>query len=123
MLKPDTKLRKALGARAKQIRLSKSLSPSDVAERMNLDESAVRAIEAGRRGLSLETLIALATTLGCEPGELLGDKGSPAVPLGEIARQADGLSAEWQTLVLEIIRGIRLRAGQERGRNPAKVPR
>ncbi len=47
------------------------LLQSELAERTGLNQQRVSLIEAGKRNITLKTLIALAAAFGIEPGDLL----------------------------------------------------
>lgn len=58
----------------KAIREKKGLKQTDIAEKLNINQSAVAAWETGKALPRAETLIALADILECSIDELLGRK-------------------------------------------------
>jgi transcriptional regulator with XRE-family HTH domain len=55
--------------RVRQIRISKGIMSSYVAEQLGLSASAYSAIEHGKRPLRVELIVPLARVLGVSPGE------------------------------------------------------
>ena len=106
-----------IGRRVKEARKHLSLTQAELAERLDLEAVTVRAIEAGRRGLSLDSLIRLASALHITPGALL-DAGptSPTSVGQEAALLVDALEPEWQKSALVILRELHARVGGSKRR-------
>ena len=105
----DRKLREALGGRVKRRREALKLTQARLGEKVGMDESAIRAVEAGRRGLSLETLVSMSKALKCGTGELVGDEVRFGYAESEITAIVRELDEEWQAIVLETLRSVRNR--------------
>lgn len=86
------------------------LTQVQLADRIHVDDSTVRAIELGRRGASLDMLFALAEVLGTSPGALLGDTPSVDASAGEAAEIVSSLDNEWKKTSLEILRSLQRHA-------------
>lgn len=69
MTTPDPKM--VLARNLRRIRIATGLSQEDLAARAGLHRTYVSSIERGHRNVSVENIFALATALGCEPGELV----------------------------------------------------
>ncbi|MBS2031599.1 MAG: helix-turn-helix transcriptional regulator [Deltaproteobacteria bacterium] len=106
-------LRKEIGRRVREARVRLELTQAELAGRLDLEEPTIRAIEAGRRGLSLDSLVRLAEALGIQPGVLV-DAGEPKpTSLGrEAAKLVDGMSPAWQRAAVRILREIRQQQGK-----------
>ena len=63
-------------------RLRRELSPSDLARLAGVSPSAISQVERGERGLSLDTLLALAGRLNITLDELLGGEVTPDYRIG-----------------------------------------
>jgi transcriptional regulator with XRE-family HTH domain len=98
----------AIGRRVRQARSRLELTQAELAERLRLEESTVRSIEAGRRGVSVETLLRLADALHVPPGALLEDEGGSKLPVEtEAARIVHDLGDQgWQTTALRMLREL-----------------
>lgn len=59
--------------RVRQIRLSKGIKSSYVAEQLGLSASAYSAIEHGKRPLRVELIVGLARILSVNPGDFFVD--------------------------------------------------
>ena len=59
----------------RRVRAQRRLSQSDLARRVGVSPSAISQAEAGRRGLSLDTLLAVSGALGMGLDELLANRG------------------------------------------------
>lgn len=99
-------LRQRVGERVRARRTELALTQEALAERLDLDESTVRAIESGRRGVSLETLVALADCLEVEPGTLVDDVVAPATHEIDAARLVKSLDPRWQASALRLLREL-----------------
>ncbi len=62
---------KAFGYRIGMARTKLGISQEELAGRAGMHLTTVNKIECGRGGPSVESLVRLATGLGCDPGELL----------------------------------------------------
>lgn len=105
-------LRKRVGERVRQRRTECELTQEALAERLDLDESTIRAIEAGRRGVSLEVLVALAQALQVEPGALIDEKTVVSTNETEAARLVRALDTGWQKSAVRILREIHRRCAE-----------
>lgn len=98
---------KALGKHVRKARRDLGLTQDELAERLNMEESTVRAIEAGRRGVSTATLMNLAAKLQTTAGVLLGEKREHLKPVeAEAAKLVGDLEGAWQHSALKILREI-----------------
>lgn len=72
MSTPDeTKLLKAFGRRIAEVRKSKRVTQSELAERVNMSVVTIAYIETGKRWVRLSTLDKIAKSLGVSISELL----------------------------------------------------
>ena len=71
-----------VGAALRSYRMRRELSQSDLARLAGVSPSAISQVERGERGLSLETLLALATRLNITLDELLGGEVTPDYRIG-----------------------------------------
>lgn len=71
-----------VGAALRAYRLRRELSQSDLARLARVSPSAISQVERGERGLSLETLLALADRLNVTLDELLGGEVTPDYRIG-----------------------------------------
>jgi transcriptional regulator with XRE-family HTH domain len=71
-----------VGAALRAYRLRRELSQSDLARLAGVSPSAISQVERGQRGLSLETLLALAGRLNITLDELLGGEVTPDYRIG-----------------------------------------
>ena len=55
---------KASGARIRELRIAKNLTQDDLAEQMNVSHGYISFIESGKRGCSVDVLIALLNLFG-----------------------------------------------------------
>jgi transcriptional regulator with XRE-family HTH domain len=100
-------LREKIGKRVRAARLQLDLTQAELAGRLELEEPTVRSIEAGRRGVSIESLLRLADALRVTPGELLDLDPTKTTTIGqESARLIEELSPTWQKAVLRIVREV-----------------
>ena len=106
-------LRQRLGDRVKRRRSQLGLRQADLADRLGLDDSTVRAIEAGRRGVSMDTLVALASALAVPAGSLIDDEPTSDHGLdAEAARIVRALDPSWQRAAVTILVTIRDQASR-----------
>jgi len=71
-----------VGAALRAYRLRRELSQSDLARLAGVSPSAISQVERGERGLSLETVMALAQRLNVTLDELLGGEVTPDYRIG-----------------------------------------
>ncbi len=71
-----------VGAALRAYRLRRELSQSDLARLAGVSPSAISQVERGARGLSLETLLTLASRLNITLDELLGGEVTPDYRIG-----------------------------------------
>jgi len=71
-----------VGAALRAYRLRRDLSQSDLARLAGVSPSAISQVERGERGLSLETLLTLASRLNITLDELLGGEVTPDYRIG-----------------------------------------
>jgi transcriptional regulator with XRE-family HTH domain len=81
-----------VGAALRAYRLRRELSQSDLARLAQVSPSAISQVERGERGLSLETLLALAGRLNITLDELLGGEVTPDYRIGR-RRSLDDVAA------------------------------
>lgn len=62
---------KRLGENLKEIRMSKNITQSELAEKLSADKSFVSNIENGKTNPTLSTITSLAKALGVSTNELL----------------------------------------------------
>ena len=55
---------KASGARIRELRIAKNFTQDDLAEHMNVSHGYISFIESGKRGCSVDVLIALSNLFG-----------------------------------------------------------
>ena len=55
---------KASGARIRELRIAKNLTQDDLAEHMNVSHGFISLIESGKKGCSVDVLIALSNLFG-----------------------------------------------------------
>ena len=68
----DTKaFQKKVGAKVKKIRVAKRIRLVDLSYDLDLTKQAVNNIEAGRKNITLGTILKLSNALEIEPWELL----------------------------------------------------
>ena len=67
--------RQELGARVREIRVTKNLTRDQLASKCELSSKFIYEIEKGKKGLSVESLMKLAKGLSCNCDEILiGEK-------------------------------------------------
>ncbi len=99
---------KKLGSRIREERLSMNLTQTQLAEAANISDTFVGAIERGERGLALDTLVSIATTLGVTVDYLLAD----SIPVNDTNIVAqfrqiiDGQSLERKRMAIGLLRAI-----------------
>ncbi len=96
----------AIGRRIRATRHARGLTQAALAEAVDVEEPTIRALEAGRRGPSIETLVAVARALDVHAGVLLDD-APPAQGDDEAARIVAGLSPSWRSFALRTLRDLK----------------
>ncbi len=99
-------LYEAIGRRIRTARNARGLTQAVLAEAASVEEPTIRAIEAGRRGPSVETLVAIARALDVHAGILLDD-APPATGDDEAARIVAALSPSWRAFALRTLRDLK----------------
>ena len=61
---------KASGARIRELRIAKNFTQDDLAEHMNVSNGYISFIESGKRGCSVDVLIALSNLFGVSGGNV-----------------------------------------------------
>lgn len=109
-----------IGQRVRDARKRLGLSQVALADRLPMEEATVRAIESGRRGLSISSLFRLAKALHLSPGDLLEDRRDRRdVDETELVSLFRELSPSWRSSLLKIVREVHraaLAPGARRGR-------
>ena len=102
-----------IGVRVKKAREDLGLTQAQLAGRLRLEPVTIRSVEAGRRGLSLETLVSVAKALHVPPSALLEGDAPDLSPLAqEVAELVGELDEGWQRTVLEVVRSINAQVAQ-----------
>ncbi len=96
----------AIGRRIRTARTARGLTQAALAEAVAVEEPTIRALESGRRGPSIETLLSLARALDLHAGVLLDD-APPAVGDDEAARIVASLSPSWRAFALRTLRDLK----------------
>ena len=94
-----------LGRGLERVRRERNLTQSDLARIGGVTPSAISQAEAGRRGLSLDTLLVLSERLGVSLDDLLS---SATVPDYVLARRPRGLEGPKQALLDDPRAGLRV---------------
>lgn len=103
----ETSLAKSLGRNVRKARRDLGLTQAYLAERLDLEEATVRAIEADPRGVSVETLLKLAAELRTRVGVRLGEeKESRSALHAEAAKLLDDLDRTSRHSALNILREV-----------------
>jgi len=61
---------KKVGAKIKKIRIEKGMKQVDLAYDIDVNKQAINNIEAGRKNITLSTVLKLSNALGITPSEL-----------------------------------------------------
>jgi transcriptional regulator with XRE-family HTH domain len=96
-----------VGAALRAYRLRRELSQSDLARLARVSPSAISQVERGERGLSLETLLALAGRLNVTLDELLGGEVTPDYRIGRRHSFADAPAGSVRPLLDDAEAGLR----------------
>jgi transcriptional regulator with XRE-family HTH domain len=75
-----TELRRAFATNLRRLRHGKGISQEDLAYEAGINRSYMSKLEKGATYPGLEIIAKLATTLGCEPAELLKLPAGAALP-------------------------------------------
>ena len=100
----DEKALGRVGRGLQRIRQERNLSQTDLARLLNVTPSAISQAEAGRRGLSLDTLLVLSDRLGVSLDDLLATAASADYVL---ARRQRGSAATMSALLDDPQAGLR----------------
>lgn len=85
--------------RIKELRLSRGLQQSDLAEMLSCSRVAVSHWETESRGLDVPTILRLCEIFGCTADYLLGRS---AVPSAELSPEEEDLLTAWRRATPEI---------------------
>jgi transcriptional regulator with XRE-family HTH domain len=96
-----------VGAALRSYRLRRDLSQSDLARLAHVSPSAISQVERGERGLSLETLLALAGRLNITLDELLGGEVTPDYRIGRRHSRGDAPAGSVVPLLDDAEAGMR----------------
>src|SRR5215831_11306486 len=96
-----------VGAALRAYRLRRELSQSDLARLAGVSPSAISQVERGERGLSLETLMALAGRLHITLDELLGGEVTPDYRIGRRHSLSDAPTGSVVPLLDDAEAGLR----------------
>lgn len=102
------RLQEDIGKNVQTLRKRLELTQVQLAERVGIEDATVRAIETGRRGVSIETLEALADALRVKPAELLAS--ADRVTVDPLAREGavilEALGGPWSRFALRWLRDL-----------------
>ena len=84
---------KASGARIRELRIAKNLTQDDLAEHMNVSHGYISFIESGKRGCSVDVLIALSNLFGVSIDYIVPGTATSTVP------DSAALKADIQALI------------------------
>ena len=98
----------AFGREVERRRLAKGLSRDDLAQGASLSPQYIRSIEEGTRprGVSLDAALRIATGLGVNLADLLGDSDITGIGC-EAARLVEALPERTQEAALGVLRALR----------------
>ena len=102
---------KALGARIAELRKGSSITQVQLAQMVDVSQQTVASWEAGRRGVPVSLLPALARVLGVGVETLVGEparaaKRGPAPKLQQQVERLSQLPKAKQRLVMEMLEGV-----------------
>lgn len=72
--KTPSALDQRIGRKIRKIRIRRKLSQCEVARRAGISNAMVWMIESGRRGFTVDTLVAIAGAIGVRPSLFLGKR-------------------------------------------------
>ncbi len=96
--------RQAIGRRVRDCRNALGLTQDAVAERADLAEATLRAVEAGRRGPSVDSITAIASALGVPVSTFFSDDAVADGSGAEAARLFRELDERLQPVVIRFMR-------------------
>lgn len=96
--------RQAIGRRVRDCRNALGLTQDAVAERADLAEATLRAVEAGRRGPSVDSITAIASALGVPVATFFSDDAVSDGSGAEAARLFRELDERLQPVVIRFMR-------------------
>lgn len=99
---------KKLGERIKAERKHLNLTQAQLAEAIDISDTYMGAIERGERGLSLDTLVMLATRLGVTVDFLLSDSVSATDSniMEQFRQIMDGQPLERKKMAINVLRAV-----------------
>ena len=99
---------KKLGERIRSERKHLNLTQSQLAEAIDISDTYMGAIERGERGLSLDTLVMLATRLGVTVDFLLSDSVSATDSniMEQFRQIMDGQPLERKKMAINVLRAV-----------------
>ncbi len=99
---------KRLGERIREERLHLRLTQAQLAEAIDISDTYMGAIERGERGLSLDTLVMLASRLGVTVDYLLSDtvSGTDDNVMDQFRQLMDGQPLERKQMAVNVLRSI-----------------
>ena len=97
-----------LGERIKAERKHLNLTQAQLAEAIDISDTYMGAIERGERGLSLDTLVMLATRLGVTVDFLLSDSVSATDSniMNQFRQIMDGQPLERKKMAINVLRAV-----------------
>ena len=99
---------KRLGGRIREERLHLRLTQAQLAEDIDISDTYMGAIERGERGLSLDTLVMLASRLGVTVDYLLSDSvsGTDDNIMDQLRQLLDGQPLERKQMAVNVLRAV-----------------
>ena len=98
---------KVIGERLRQIRLTRKMSQSELAEATDLSASFVSNIEQGKQAMSVKALIAIAQVLDVSTDWLLMGKGRPYISENDIFADLENCSPQEKTVIMDFIQNMK----------------
>ncbi len=98
---------KVIGERLRQIRLTRKMSQSELAEATDLSASFVSNIEQGKQAMSIKALIAIAQVLDVSTDWLLMGKGRPYISESDIFADLENCSPQEKTVIMDFIQNMK----------------
>jgi transcriptional regulator with XRE-family HTH domain len=98
--------RQAIGRRVRDCRKQSGLTQDTVAEQAGLAEATLRAVEAGRRGPSVDSITAIAGALGVPVSTFFSDDAVADGSGAEAARLFRELDERLQPVVIRFMRDM-----------------
>lgn len=90
------------GKRIRGLREDKGYTQEKLAEEIGMSQKTIAAIEKGKKGTTIDTLVAMADVLESSLDYIVAGKTTSA----EIGTLLSGLSADRQEMALKILKGI-----------------